>query len=79
MKKFMIHIAVILVLGTTATVASAECSAEYKAKRDNPLELYYDVALVDGDCTIASATEQLEQQLEAQGLTLLKVLSVKEE
>lgn len=65
-------------LGVPAGQAQAACMAEYKAKRDNPLELYYDVAQIPGPCTQANATAQLQAMLAAQGLTLLKVLSVTE-
>lgn len=59
--------------------ANAACYAEYKAKSDNPFQLYYNVSQIGGPCTVASARAQLAQQLAAQGLTLLKVLSVREE
>lgn len=59
-----------------ATAAYAACEVEYKAKRDKPLELYYDVAKVNVSC--ASAEAALRAQLEKKGLTLLKVLSKKE-
>ncbi len=59
-----------------ATSANAACVAEYKAKRDNPLELFYATAMIEGDCTVAAARAQLQRQLGAKGLTLLKVLSV---
>jgi len=61
------------------TLAQAACKAEYKAKRDNPLELHYDVAQISGPCTIANARAQLADQLSSRGLTLLKVLSVSEQ
>ncbi len=66
-----------LFLGTSA--AHAACSVEYKAKRDNPLELFYDVAQVGGDCNIAAVTPKLQKKLAKKGLTLLKVLSVKKQ
>lgn len=59
--------------------ASAACMAEFKAKRDNPLKLVYEVVQVNGPCTVASARAQLQSRLASQGLTLLKVLSVKEQ
>lgn len=62
----------------TALAAQAACIVEYKAKRDNPLELFYDVAQVGGDCSQADATARLRQKLAREGLTLLKVLSVRE-
>lgn len=61
--------------GTLA--AQAACLVEYKAKRDNPLELFFDVAQVGGDCSEADATERLRRKLAREGLTLLKVLSVR--
>lgn len=74
MKTLMLVSLVTSMLG--ATGASAACYAEYKAKRDNPLELIYDVAQIGGDCTMASASAELAARLAAQGITLLKVLSV---
>ena len=62
-----------------AQTASAACTVEYKAKRDNPLELFYDVAQVNGDCNIAAVTQKLEKRLKKKGLKLLKVLSVKKQ
>ena len=66
-------------LGLTflATGAQAACIVEYKAKRDNPLELFYDVAQVGGDCSMADATARLQKKLAKDGQTLLKVLSVR--
>jgi len=75
-----LHIAtfmVALALGTGS--AHAACYAEYKAKRDNPLELYYDVATISGPCTKAQAAAQLRARLASQGLTLLKVMSVRQQ
>src|SRR6056297_2464196 len=60
-------------------MAQAAGMAEYKAKRDKPLELHYDVAQISGSCTIANARSQLADRLSRQGLTLLKVLSVSEQ
>ncbi len=64
---------------TGAGAAQAACLAEYKAKRDNPLELHYDVAQIDGPCTKANARKQLQARMAARGMTLLKVLSVRDE
>lgn len=60
-------------------MAQGACTVEYKAKRDNPLELHYDVAQISGPCTMANARAQLADQLSSRGLTLLKVLSVSEQ
>ncbi|QYX56910.1 hypothetical protein K1T73_00370 [Roseovarius sp. SCSIO 43702] len=76
MKHMTFLLALVSVL--IGAPAHAGCRVEYKAKRDNPLELYYDVAQIDGPCTVAAATEALQARLAAAGLTLLKVLSVSE-
>ena len=65
--------ATLLMLSNTAEAA---CQAEFKAKRDNPLTLVYQVVQVDAPCTVESARIQLEGRLAGQGLTLLKILSV---
>ena len=76
----MIHITRLLLLAfglvLAATTAQAACQVEYKAKRDKPLELYYDVTVVNAPCSAAEAA--LRAQLAQKGLTLLKVLSKKE-
>lgn len=79
MKHILHIVTAVLVLSLSAVGAQAACNAEYKAKRDNPLELYYDVAVVNEPCTKASARAQLQPLLEGQGLKLLKVLSVKKQ
>ena len=75
MTRMILALTAVL-LASAAARAEAACYAEYKAKRDNPLELHYDVERVDDPCTIASARTQLEARLTARGMTLLKVLSV---
>ena len=59
-----------------AQAASAECYADYKAKRDNPLKLHYGVMQVSGNCSKQAATAQIAKRLRANGWTLLNVLSV---
>lgn len=78
MKRTIAYLALAATLGLTPAWAGAACLAEYKAKRDNPLELIYDIAPINGACTIENAEEQLQTRLERQGQTLLKVLSVNE-
>ena len=79
MKHIALILGVSLALITAPAVASAACVAEYKAKRDNPLELFHDTVEVGGDCSTADATARLRQQLAKEGLTLLKVLSVRKD
>ena len=55
--------------------ASAECYADYKAKRDEPLKLIYGVGQVpDSNCNIDAAAAELAPRLAADGWTLLNVL-----
>lgn len=56
--------------------AAAECYADYKAKKDDPLQLHYGVAQVsDGNCSPGAASGELAPRLAAGGWTLLNVLS----
>jgi uncharacterized membrane protein len=56
--------------------AVAECYADYKAKRDEPLKLHYGVAQVsDGNCSPGAAEGELAPRLASDGWTLLNVLS----
>lgn len=75
MKIFAPAILAAMIAGS----ASAACVAEYKAKRDDPLRLFYGTVEIGGPCTIEAATAKLSAQLSAQGMTLLKVLSVTQE
>ena len=68
-------IAALLAL-TLAGPAAAQCFADYKAKKDNPLQLHYGVAQVsDSNCSARGATGELQPRLAADGWTLLNVLS----
>ncbi len=55
---------------------AADCYADYKAKRDNPLKLHYGVIQVQGDCSKKSAKAEVAARIGADGWTLLNVLSV---
>ncbi|MFE3835799.1 hypothetical protein [Pseudogemmobacter sonorensis] len=72
MTKTMIAAALLLVL---AGPAAAECYADYKAKKDDPLQLHYGVARVsDANCSPGAAAGEIAARLRAQGWTLLNVL-----
>ncbi|MFA9230101.1 MAG: hypothetical protein ACEQSU_05055 [Microgenomates group bacterium] len=73
----MVRFAVALTLTLAAgTAAGAECYADYKAKQDDPLRLQYGVAAVsDAACDVGSAEAELAPKLEADGWTLLNVVS----
>ena len=76
MKQFTQITLMILGFAFAASGAQAACQIEYKAKRDKPLELYYDVTTINAPC--ASAEAVLRKQLAGKGLKLLKVMSKKE-
>jgi len=74
----------LLTLGLVAIVsfgsaAHADCYADYKAKRDNPLQLHYGVAQISGPCTKANAKVQLKPRVAVDDWKLLTVVSVFEE
>ena len=59
-----------------ASPAMAECYADYKAKKDDPLQLHYGVARVsDANCAAQTAADELRPRLAAEGWILLNVLS----
>ena len=65
-----------LIVAMVALPATAECFVDYKAKQDGPLRLHYGVAQVsDDNCTRRAAADELALRLEANGWTLLNVLS----
>jgi len=75
MKHLIIILA--LVLGLTASQASATCVVQYKAKQDNPLRLDYGTTVVpDSACTKAAATPIVADELAQRGWTLLSIVSV---
>ncbi|WP_136634441.1 hypothetical protein [Pseudooceanicola onchidii] len=56
--------------------AQAACTAEYKAKQDDPLRLTHGEMQV-ASCDRASATEEVRARLAQQGWILLKIVSLK--
>lgn len=65
-----------LVLVALAGATNAECYADYKAKKDAPLQLHYGVAQVsDANCSKKAAAGELAPRLAGDGWTLLNVLS----
>ena len=74
----MKHLVALMIALGLAGPAGAACYADYKAKREPPLQLHYGVAeLPDSACgDPASAAEALRARLAAGGWTLLSVLSI---
>ena len=62
-----------------AGTAQADCYADYKAKRDDPLRLHYGVAEVTGECTVENARAELDPRLGADDWQLLSIESVFDE
>ncbi len=62
-----------------AASADAACRVEYKAKRTAPFELFYEVVVLPGPCTMKAAKAQLAPTLADRGLTLLKILSIRKQ
>lgn len=62
-----------------AAPAHGACYADYKAKRDDPLNLHYGVAEVQGPCDRDAARQDLAPRLENAGWHLLSVVSVFDE
>ena len=67
------------ILFATAASASAACYADYKAKKDDPLQLQYGVAEVYGECTTAAAAAELRERLAQGGWQLLEVVGTFDE
>lgn len=74
MKKHILTIAALAMLASP--LQAADCYADYKAKRNDPLKLHYGVARISGACNTGSAKAELASRLAANGWTLLNVLSV---
>lgn len=70
--------ALALALGLAAAGgAEAACYADYKAKRQPPLQLHYGVMEIPDDaCTPGAAERILRQRLRAGGWQLLQVIGV---
>lgn len=78
MKPALKSLALGALLALTALPAAAECYADYKAKRDNPLKLQYGViSLPDRACgSTEDAAEEIAARIAVDGWTLLDVVSI---
>ncbi len=76
MKHARLPLIAALLLGFASSASAADCYADYKAKRDNPLRLHYGVAQIDGACSEGQARAEIAARLERNGWTLLNVLSL---
>jgi hypothetical protein len=79
--KFRLAAPLALALALAGAPAAADCYADYKAKRDDPLQLHYGViALPDTACAEPVVTHaEIAARIAADGWTLLTVVSVFDE
>jgi len=72
---------IVATLVITALPAQAACYADYKAKKDNPLQLHYGVIqLPDSACSsVRAAAQAVAPRLASNGWTLLNIVSVFED
>lgn len=62
---------------TLAAPADAACFADYKAKRDGPLQLHYGtLEIPDAACSAGAAAPLVARRIGSDGWQLLSVLSV---
>lgn len=77
MKRTSSLLALAAALALLATPGAAECYADYKAKRDNPLRLHYGTIRIDGPaCTTEAAAAEIAPRIAVDGWNLLNVLGV---
>jgi hypothetical protein len=78
MKRKLFSLALGAVFALAAMPAAAECYADYKAKRDNPLRLHYGVIeLPDAACgSLEAAAPVIAERIGGDGWTLLDVVSI---
>ncbi|PSL21338.1 hypothetical protein [Shimia abyssi] len=80
MKHALQHIslltALLVALTLPVTANAADCFADYKAKKDNPLRLHYGVVQLQNGCSAASAKSEVAERIKRDGWTLLNVLSI---
>ena len=77
MRRTAIASLVAAVLAGLAGPAGAACFADYKAKRDGPLELHYGtIEVPDSACSVGAAAPVVASRIGADGWQLLSVLSV---
>lgn len=77
LRRAPILAAALALSALAAAPAAAACYADYKAKREPPLQLHYGVIEIpDSACDRAAAAAAVAPRLERGGWQLLEVLSV---
>ncbi|WP_171101400.1 MULTISPECIES: hypothetical protein [unclassified Ruegeria] len=75
MKQILSSLAVLALISIGSAASAADCYADYKAKKDNPLKLHYGVMQVSA-CKKGQAKSEVAKRLKSNGWTLLNVMSV---
>lgn len=75
MKHIILSLACAALMAAPAAAQAADCFADYKAKKDDPLRLHYGVAQVSA-CDPGTAQAELSNRLAEGGWTLLQIMSV---
>ncbi|MCF6234253.1 MAG: hypothetical protein L3J36_14310 [Rhodobacteraceae bacterium] len=83
MKQILIPVALValaalmtLPVTLPTSAAAAECYADYKAKKDNPLKLHYGIVQLQGPCERGPAKAEVSARIGAGGWKLLNIISV---
>lgn len=78
MRHSLLPALIAATLALAAGVAEAACYADYKAKRDGPLQLHYGVIeLPDAACaSTAAAAEETRRRISGAGWELLNIVSL---
>lgn len=75
MRTAFLALSLALALAASGARAQDPCFADYKASRDEPLQLQYGVAEVFGECEVPAAEEEIEPRLATDGWQLLEVMT----
>ncbi len=80
MRQILIPLAVVatmaLPMALPGSAEAAECYADYKAKKDNPLKLHYGIIQLESGCKRGPAKAEVSARIGDSGWKLLNVLSV---
>lgn len=78
MKRMLVSFGLAALFALAGLPAAAECYADYKAKRNDPLKLHYGViALPDAACaSTEAAMAEIGPRIAVDGWTLLKVVEI---
>ena len=76
LRHIALMAAMLLALALPGPALAAECYADYKAKKDQPLRLHYGVIQLYQGCSKKAAQKEIAARIGAEGWTLLNVLSV---